>query len=77
MIFKLNRKVKKGERNDKMPRQSKSKAIFFLKKVMSDDIMTHFSCQIKLPEGFPNFVNNVRKVDKNKNDFDYPDSRPP
>ena len=44
---------------------------------MSDDIMTHFSCQIKLPEGFPNFENNVRKDDKNKNDFDYPDSRPP
>ena len=28
LIFKLNRKVEKGERNDKMTRKSKSKAFF-------------------------------------------------
>ena len=28
LIFKLNRKVEKGERNDEMTRKSKSKAIF-------------------------------------------------
>ena len=31
-IFKLKRKVEKGERNDKMTRKSKSKAYFFDKK---------------------------------------------
>ena len=31
LIFKLNRKVEKGERNDKMTRESKSKAILIIK----------------------------------------------
>ena len=31
LIFKLNRKVEKGERNDEMTRESKSKAILIIK----------------------------------------------
>ena len=44
LIFKLKRKVEKGERNDEMTRQSKSKA--FLKCDILDDLQTLCSTRI-------------------------------
>ena len=46
LIFKLNRKVEKGERNDKMTRESKSKA--FLLKPFGPQIQILFLLIFKL-----------------------------
>ena len=40
LIFQLNRKVKKGERNDKIPRESKSKAILSYQNLQNKSLCT-------------------------------------